>query len=80
MKIIKKKKLFDKAFLDKLLYREDVESKDLSNFFDFECNEFFKGERIADRNYKIYQKRITRNERRIDFLESLINGDVVSHS
>lgn len=73
MKISKlRKKLKNRKFVNNLLDGQYRLSEYLNHFRKFECSAHFKGEHVADKNYKKYLKDYSRNERHIRLLKYIL--------
>jgi len=77
MKIGKiRKDLQDPKKVKALLDIEYEKSKDLKDFLTFECSDFFKGYDLAEKNRKIYNYKIVKTDKRIDFLQSFLSHEI----
>lgn len=74
MKIKKiRKKLSNEKWLQSK-YKELLnEDRELNHFYQFDCSSFFRGEATAEYNLKLYHKRVKNNNRRLKFVEKLLN-------
>ena len=69
-----KKKITDKKWLDKKLNLLLNESESLCSFKKFGCKPFFRGDRKAGYNQKIYDKLYFKNNKHLDFIEKQLRS------
>lgn len=74
-----KTKIIRKRLLDRgwLKYKLDVlvsESEKIHRFHQFNCDPFFVGEQRAKHNLVIWRMDKLRNDRKIKFIKSILNG------
>ena len=68
-----RKKILQNDYYNNRLEKYKKELGDLKTFYTFECSEFFRGEKVAKYNTKIYYEKITRVERRFDHYVNKVN-------
>lgn len=66
-----RKNLKNKEWVERRLYKLAQEDSDNEHFYKFECSSTFRGEKLANLNFKEYLKRNKRIERQYQFLTKI---------
>lgn len=69
-----RRRLVNKKWLTRK-YRELLErSREIENFYDFECSVFFRGEHLANFNTEIYYQNRARNDARLRYIAKRLDN------